>query len=119
MLQSQNESQLFAKIMQLNCINFEYEYCNFSKKHMNYKDRCEELSKEGCGRVVAYKSYNIIYSYTLECGYHSNNYCFELPIPYNVHKKYSHKGYTECDSEYFGSDIYKRGPPLYTPKIYE
>ena len=46
---------------------------------MSHKDRFEELTKEGCGRVVIYKMTNIIHSYTLECGFHCNNFVNELP----------------------------------------
>lgn len=45
---------------------------------MNFKDRFEDMSKEGCGRVAIYKLGNIIHSYTLECGFHCNNYTVEL-----------------------------------------
>ena len=34
---SQVESQIYAKIVSLNCINFEYNQCIFSKKHMSAK----------------------------------------------------------------------------------
>ena len=70
----QVESQCFAKIMSMNCINFEYDDCNFTKKHMASKDRFEPISKEGCGRVNIYKINSIIHSYTLECGFHCSNY---------------------------------------------
>jgi len=66
--------------MSMNCINFEYDDCNFTKKHMTkYKDRFEPISKEGCGRVNIYKINNIIHSYTLELGYHCSNYIQECP----------------------------------------
>lgn len=32
--------------MSLNSINFEYDHCNFSKKHMKAVDRLEEMTKE-------------------------------------------------------------------------
>lgn len=35
---------------------------------MNSKDRNEERTKEGCGRVVMHRIANIIHSYSLECG---------------------------------------------------
>lgn len=35
---------------------------------MNSKDRNEERTKEGCGRVVMHKIAKIIHSYSLECG---------------------------------------------------
>lgn len=41
----QVESQLFPKILSQNCINFEFEQCIFSRKHMKAKDRNEDISK--------------------------------------------------------------------------
>lgn len=35
----QAETQLFAKLLSLNCIEFDYNACSFSKYHMNAKDR--------------------------------------------------------------------------------
>jgi hypothetical protein len=51
----QVESQLFPKVLSQNCINFEFEQCIFSRKHMKARDRNEDVSKEGCGRVVLYR----------------------------------------------------------------
>ena len=36
---------------------------------MNAKDRNEDLSKEGCGRVVFNTRFSLPYAYTMECGY--------------------------------------------------
>jgi hypothetical protein len=55
-----------------NCINFDFPESNFSEKQMKSKDKNEEQTKEGCGRVVMYKEFGIIHSYTIECGYHYN-----------------------------------------------
>jgi len=55
---------------------------------MSAKDRNEDLTKEGCGRVVFFKEYGLIHSYTLEMGFHSNNYISPLPPPVNTHRKY-------------------------------
>ena len=41
------------------------------------------MTKEGCGRVFAYNTTKIIYSYTLECGFHQANSLNELPDPIN------------------------------------
>lgn len=41
---------------------------------MKAKDRNEDISKEGCARVVFYKEFGLVHSYTLECGYHLNSY---------------------------------------------
>jgi cytosolic carboxypeptidase protein 5 len=35
----QVESQVFCKLFSINHSGFEYEYCNFTEKHMNAKDR--------------------------------------------------------------------------------
>jgi len=72
---------LFAKVMSLNCINFEFESCNFSKKHMFARDRGEKLTKEGAGRVCVYKIANLIHSYTLECGFHYSNELNKIAQP--------------------------------------
>ena len=37
------------------------------------KDRFEDLSKESSARVQAYRSFGLIHSYTLECGFHDIN----------------------------------------------
>lgn len=47
---------VFAKTLALNSPNFEYDFCNFSKKQMSSKDRYEDLTKEGCGRVWFYRN---------------------------------------------------------------
>jgi len=36
---------------------------------MNAKDKNEDLSKEGCGRVVFNTHFSMPYAYTMECGY--------------------------------------------------
>lgn len=46
---------------------------------MNAKDRNEELTKEGCGRVVMYRAARIIHSYSIECGIISANHVNTLP----------------------------------------
>lgn len=37
---------------------------------MKEKDRFEDLTKEGCGRVYVHKTVGLIHAYTLECGFH-------------------------------------------------
>lgn len=69
--------------MSLNTPYFEYQSCNFSQKHMKHKDRFEELTKEGCGRVFAYKCSGIIHSFTLELGYHFTNIMNNIPAASN------------------------------------
>ena len=50
---------------------------------MNAKDRNEEMTKEGCGRVVMHRLAKIIHSYSVECGIVSANRLNELPDPPN------------------------------------
>ena len=64
----QVESQVFCKLFATNNPGFEYAYCNFSQKQMNSRDRFEERTKEGCGRVVMHRLAGVIHSYSLECG---------------------------------------------------
>jgi len=79
----QVESQVFCKLFSLNDKGFEYEFCNFSQKQMNSKDRNEERTKEGCGRVVMHRLANIIHSYSLECGIISPTKQNIVPRPMN------------------------------------
>lgn len=66
----QVEVQLYQKIIALLDPTFSYEQCIFSKRHMQVKDRYDTISKQGAARVVAYSKHKLIFSYTLECGYH-------------------------------------------------
>jgi len=34
------------------------------------KDKFEEMTKEGCGRVQVLEMTNLIHTFTLECGFH-------------------------------------------------
>ena len=80
----QVESNTFCKLVSLNTKFFEEEECTFSTKHMKIKDKFEDLTKEGCARVVMHKLTGIIHSYSLECGLISSNVLNELPEPANL-----------------------------------
>ena len=41
---------------------------------MKHKDKGEQLSKEGCGRVVMNKNYGVVCSYTMESSIFSSAY---------------------------------------------
>ena len=68
------ETHLFMKLIALNSRDFDWEGCDFSAKNMVIADASDGLSKEGSGRVQAYKKYNIFHSYTLECNYTNNRF---------------------------------------------
>lgn len=60
---------------------------------MNARDRFEDLTKEGCGRVVMHKAANIIHSYSLECGIIAPNHINEVCAPINREFKVADKGF--------------------------
>ena len=55
---------------------------------MNSKDKYDQYTKEGCARVFAFKTANILHSYTLELGFHglSNH---NNSFLYNYHDYYA------------------------------
>lgn len=40
---------------------------------MSARDKYDSLTKEGCARVFNHKLFNIVHSYTVECGYFAPN----------------------------------------------
>lgn len=68
----QIESVLFAKYLCSICEHVQFKCCNFSKKQMSSKDKIDDLTKQGCARVVVYKWTNTPYCYTLETGLFKN-----------------------------------------------
>lgn len=67
--EDQAMNMLFAKLVSLNSLNFDFAECNFSEKLMSVKDKGVGLSREGSGRVGIMKATGIVHSYTLECHY--------------------------------------------------
>jgi hypothetical protein len=66
------ESILFVRYLAAICNYVEFRACNFSRRQMSVKDKNEELSKEGCARVVVHRWTNSPYVYTLEMGIYKN-----------------------------------------------
>jgi hypothetical protein len=93
-LEDQTQAQLFARLVSLNSPILDYDSCNFSKKHMTAKDRAEDLSKEGCGRVVVYKKTGLILSFTLELAIHSILHVNNLAPCTNMHRRIEGGVYT-------------------------
>ena len=105
----QIEACLFAKLMALNCVNFDFDGSSFSEKNVRVKDKREGLSKEGSGRVALFKASNLPRCYTLECNYHSGKVINDIPI-------------TPLDNDeqdQFSSPLYENGPPPYDIGIFE
>lgn len=62
---TQTESALFCRLLEHNSEVFRYGSSHFTERHMKMKDRGENMTKEGCARVVLSKLANITYSYTV------------------------------------------------------
>jgi hypothetical protein len=60
---------------------------------MKARDRFEDLTKEGCGRVVMHKLTGIIHSFSLECGIVSSNQLNTLADPSNIDFKVGDLGF--------------------------
>ncbi|KRW98122.1 hypothetical protein PPERSA_11555 [Pseudocohnilembus persalinus] len=110
----QIEANLYSKIVGLNCPNFEYEYCCFSKKQMKTRDKYEDMTKEGAGRVVAYTQFKIIQSYTFELGFHQANYVQNLQLIQNQNLKVSNYQCTQENIE----ESAKNEPYFFTPECF-
>lgn len=67
---------------------------------MNSKDRNEERTKEGCGRVVMHRLANIIHSYSLECGIICAIKNNVVPPPLNPDFQIEHRRLDEASSEH-------------------
>lgn len=67
--EEQAENMLFAKLISMNCLNFDFAECSFAEKLMSVKDRGCGLSREGSGRVAVYKATGLVKCYTLECNF--------------------------------------------------
>lgn len=68
--QRQADNILFAKLVAMNCLNFDLTECNFSEKIMALKDKNGQ-SREGSSRVALQMATGITYCYTLEFNYHN------------------------------------------------
>lgn len=67
--EEQADNMLFAKLISMNCLNFDFAECSFAEKLMSVKDRGCGLSREGSGRVAVYKATGLVKCYTLECNF--------------------------------------------------
>jgi len=74
---------LFARLISLNSLNFDFQECSFSEKLMNVKDGGSGLSREGSGRVGIWKATGLINCYTLECHYQTGRRINVLTPKYN------------------------------------
>ena len=78
----QSDNITFAKLIAMNCLNFDMNECNFSEKIMAIKDR-SGTSREGSSRVALAQATMLTYCYTLEFNYHSGKRINTLAPKYN------------------------------------
>mmetsp|Transcript_18788 Transcript_18788/g.38657 ORF Transcript_18788/g.38657 Transcript_18788/m.38657 type:complete len:745 (-) Transcript_18788:90-2324(-) len=83
-LTDQVENQTFAALLAVNSAHFEYDACNFSRQHMETKDKNGETA-EGSGRVGMFKASGLIHSYTLECNYNTGKVLNHVPAAQGGH----------------------------------
>lgn len=108
---------LFARLISLNSLNFDFQECNFTEKLMTAKDAGSGLSREGSGRVGIYKATGLINCYTLECHYQTGK-----RINFITPKLNMKTGLIEPEDEVTdrNSKIYKDNRfPNYTVDIFE
>jgi cytosolic carboxypeptidase protein 5 len=48
------EQMMYPKLISLNCRNFDFQNCVFTEKLMKMKDKREDKTREGAGRVAIY-----------------------------------------------------------------
>ena len=70
-LEHQVACMLLPKLMSINCAHFDFPACVFTERNMYLKDRHTGAGREGSGRVSAFKSTGLHYSYTLECNFNT------------------------------------------------
>ncbi|KAA0196631.1 hypothetical protein HAZT_HAZT002456, partial [Hyalella azteca] len=127
------DNLLLAKLLAINCGNFDFNACNFTEKNMSVKDRRNGLSKEGSGRVAVMRLTGLLRSYTLECNYNTGR-CYAPPPPLNNSTSTASSASTSSSSSASSSAVSrdkkspKHGlvaqshvstPPKYTPAIFE
>ena len=77
-------NMLFAKLVSLNSLNFDFAECSFAEKLMSVKDKGCGLSREGSGRVGIYKATGLVHCYTLECNFQTGRRVNHLTPKINV-----------------------------------
>lgn len=111
----QVENVLFAKLLSLNSLNFDFDACNFKETIMTIKDN-DGLSREGSSRVAIYKETQLPNCYTIEASFHGSKKLNALPIKYNKLRKMNEGEQLLTNGH---SRAYEGKPAIYTPEIFE
>lgn len=113
---AQIENMLFAKLLSMNSLNFDYVDSSFAKENMVVKDWGDGLSREGSSRVAIYKATSLVNCYTIEASFHGSKKLNNLAPKYNKIKKSIEPEHTLTNPH---SKYYSNKPAVYTPEIYE
>jgi len=111
---AQVDNILFAKLLSLNSVNFEFNECNFTEANMKVKDKADGLSREGSSRVAIYRETLLPNCYTIEASFQGSKRMKSLPPKYNRIKEIIEE---EDELTDLHSAIYEGKPAIYTPKI--
>ena len=60
---------LFAKLLSMNSLHFDFASCNFTESNMKVKDKIDGTSREGCSRVAIYQETGLVNCYTIEASF--------------------------------------------------
>jgi len=113
---AQVENILFAKLLSMNSLNFNYDDSSFAEENMAAVDWGDELSREGSSRVAIYKATSLANCYTIEASFHGSKRLNNLAPKYNKIKKCIEPEDT-LTNRY--SKFYEGKSAIYTPEIYE
>lgn len=110
--QEQVENIIFAKLVSLNSVNFDFAECSFAEQIMTAKDRRDGASREGSSRVAIYKETGLVNCYTLECNYHNAKRYHCIPPRMDIRTKniIPETPITDVNSELYEGKV----PPAYT-----
>ena len=106
---------LFAKLLSMNSLHFDYGLCNFSEYNMTIKDRISNDGREGSNRVAIYEETKLVNCYTIEASFYGSKRINTLPSKWVKDKNVVNKE-TPLKNQF--SKVYSRKNGVYTPEIY-
>jgi len=107
----------------MNSVNFDFDGSSFSEKMMSCKDKRDNLSREGSGRVGIYKATKCTHCYTLECNYGTGRVFNNIAPLYdtNKDKEVQAKNTNEQYNWIYDSknDFYQKINPLFARELFK